>query len=183
MKCAPLKVLCNLLLLCHQYGGSVCRWKSCVTSCCYIAVEFVLSYTPLHCLALRCVHCHMRLDNIPLTTFWRCGADWLVSEFLMCSYFVFICFQKNQLQKQQQQQQQLIPNGKSPERSESPNSTSTATSAGTVTPPSGKIKLQLTVITWNSITEALRIDILRHLYSELILHCVCFLLMKEAMQI
>jgi hypothetical protein len=64
----------------------------------------------------------------------------------MFSYFVFICFQKNQPQKQQHQQQ-LIPNGKSPERSESPNSTSTATSAGTVTPPSGKIKFHLTVIT------------------------------------
>ena len=37
-----------------------------------------------------------------------------------------------------QKQQQLVANGKSPERSESPNSTSTATSAGTVTPPSGR---------------------------------------------
>jgi len=46
--------------------------------------------------------------------------------------------QKEQLQKQQQHQ--LISNGKSPERSESPNSTSTATSAGTVTPPSGLIE-------------------------------------------
>ncbi|PSN48160.1 PX domain-containing protein kinase-like protein [Blattella germanica] len=45
--------------------------------------------------------------------------------------------QKEQLQKQQQQ---LVANGKSPERSESPNSTSTATSAGTVTPPSGLIE-------------------------------------------
>lgn len=35
---------------------------------------------------------------------------------------------------------QLFANGKSPERSDSPNSTSTATSAGTVTPPSGFIE-------------------------------------------
>jgi hypothetical protein len=97
----------------------------------------------------------------------------------MISYFVFICFQKDQLQKQQQQ---LIPNGKSPERSESPNSTSTATSAGTVTPPSGKIKLQLTVVTLDLNTEALRIDILSHMYSQVVLHCACFLFVKEAMQ-
>ncbi|XP_049831647.1 PX domain-containing protein kinase-like protein isoform X1 [Schistocerca gregaria] len=45
--------------------------------------------------------------------------------------------QKLKLQEQTAPQQQLITNGKSPERSESPNSTSTATSVGTVTPPSG----------------------------------------------
>lgn len=101
----------------------------------------------------------------------------------MSSYFVFICFQKNQLQKQQHQQQQLIPNGKSPERSESPNSTSTATSAGTVTPPSGKIKFQLTLVTLNMNTEAVRIEIQNQLYSQIVvLHCACFLFMKEAMQ-
>ncbi|GLG98985.1 PX domain-containing protein kinase-like protein [Gryllus bimaculatus] len=42
-----------------------------------------------------------------------------------------------QLQNQKHQQPLLVSNGKSPERSESPNSTSTATSAGTVTPPCG----------------------------------------------
>ncbi|XP_021932004.1 PX domain-containing protein kinase-like protein isoform X3 [Zootermopsis nevadensis] len=47
--------------------------------------------------------------------------------------------QKEQLQKQHQQ---LVSNGKSPERSESPNSTSTATSAGTVTPPSGNCLIE-----------------------------------------
>nr|CAD7401389.1 unnamed protein product [Timema poppensis] len=44
-------------------------------------------------------------------------------------------YKQEQLHKQQQQQ--VVANGKSPERSESPNSTSTATSAGTVTPPTG----------------------------------------------
>nr|CAD7415034.1 unnamed protein product [Timema cristinae] len=43
-----------------------------------------------------------------------------------------------QEQLHKQQQQQVVANGKSPERSESPNSTSTATSAGTVTPPTGE---------------------------------------------
>jgi hypothetical protein len=61
----------------------------------------------------------------------------VVSKVLVFLIFIFICSQKEQLQKQQQHQ--LISNGKSPERSESPNSTSTATSAGTVTPPVGKV--------------------------------------------
>nr|CAD7429821.1 unnamed protein product [Timema monikensis] len=46
-----------------------------------------------------------------------------------------VCIKQEQVHKQQQQQ--VVANGKSPERSESPNSTSTATSAGTVTPPTG----------------------------------------------
>ena len=74
----------------------------------------------------------------------------MVSKFLVFLIFIFICSQKEQLQKQQQQ---LISNGKSPERSESPNSTSTATSAGTVTPPSGKVIFWLAMHTWNWIQK------------------------------
>jgi hypothetical protein len=53
-----------------------------------------------------------------------------------------------------------------------------------VTPPSGKIKFQLTVMPLNLNTEALRIDILSYLYSQIVvLHCACFLFKKEAMQL
>ncbi|KAJ1524406.1 hypothetical protein ONE63_010906 [Megalurothrips usitatus] len=52
---------------------------------------------------------------------------------------------ERQLQHKQSQQQMV--NGKSPERSDSPASTSTATSAGTVTPPFGRSDSRLTSVT------------------------------------
>lgn len=52
---------------------------------------------------------------------------------------IVACVQKQKEKERQQQQHQLVTNGKSPERSDSPASTSTATSAGTVTPPYGKL--------------------------------------------
>ena len=75
----------------------------------------------------------------------------MVSKVIVFLIFIFIYSQKEQLQKQQQHQ--LISNGKSPERSESPNSTSTATSAGTVTPPSGKFTFWLAMHTLNRIQK------------------------------
>jgi len=110
--------------------------------------------------------------NIPWSTLYFCSTlvNWITSleacvlfeilcvDFTMASkvlvflVFIFICSQKEQLQKQQQQHQ-LISNGKSPERSESPNSTSTATSAGTVTPPSGKVIFWIDMHTSNWIQK------------------------------